>query len=347
MFNTKPKFDHQPDKAGFYSEKAIRDAKHALSYSTLKATISDPFSLLHGKPDLNSHKGVIFGSLVDRLLFDGPDSLSEEFALVDSFKIPTANSLEIADERIKVCIKSKGESLGSIKPSEEQFIKAARDLKLFEKNKDEVIGKKYTSDVAAYCNAKIISATGKKFFTKEDLTKAERAVEVLKTHEYSKRYLVAGEDQEVYYQVGLIEDYNGQKIKGVYDIFIIDHKHKVILPMDLKTTANKPQDFKDAFRKFDYALQAELYSFMANQYRDKHYPGYLVMDFRYMVLSSRDIENPFIYRFNEKVYAEKIAKPYGIKTLKDYIKEFNHIKTNNEFVYTEEHYTKGFIDLYV
>ena len=334
----------EPDENGFYTEMDIRNAKFALSYSTLKATIDDPISLVAGKKDLNSHTGVIFGSIVDKMLFDGPESLKDDFAIVDSFKIPTSNSLAIADEMIKQCTEEGSEK----KPGAELFLSCARDLKLFEKNKDEVITKKYTADTQAYCNAKIISASGKKFITKDDFEKAERAVEVLRTHEYTKPYLDQGrEGLEVFYQVGLIEDYGKNKIKGVYDIFIIDHNRKIILPMDLKTTAFKGRDFKRAFIEYNYALQAELYNFMAKSFAERNFPGYEVVDFRYMVLSSRDIENPFIFKFDEEVYKSKYVPRYNLKTLSDYIHEYQFISTNQEFNYPSEHVEKGFIELYV
>ena len=49
---------------------------------------------------------------------------------------------------------------------------------------------------------------------------------------------------------------------------------------------------------------------------------------------------------NFNKYKEKVVKPYSVKTLKDYIVEYNHVVKNQEFVYPSEMCRNGIMELY-
>lgn len=334
-FENKQEIEMKPNELGFYSEKQIRAMKGVLSYSTLKSVVDDPMTLLEGREDLSSHQGVTFGSVVDKMCFGEP---LDDIAVIESFKIPTAKKLEIADEMVKSKLKG-----------EEGFLKAARDLGIYKVNKDDVVKAKYDNDIKYYVNAKVMTENGQRFISKDDFAKAQRAVEVLKTHRFTKKYFdQSNKDIDVHYQAGLkAKVNNGFEIKGLFDMFIVNHEHKVIVPCDLKTTGGKAKDFKEAFKKFSYALQAEMYTILAAQWqKDQGLNGYTLLPFRYVVLSKRDIENPFVYNFDFDKYKEKVVKPYNVKVLQDYLLEYKHITTNQEFVYPEEMCRNGMINLF-
>tara|TARA_R110002020_G_scaffold132791_1_gene296439 strand:- start:2006 stop:3031 length:1026 start_codon:yes stop_codon:yes gene_type:complete len=332
--NKTVKLDMKPNELGFYSEKQIRAMKGVLSYSTLKSVVEDPISLIQGREDLSSVRGVTLGSLIDKMVFGEP---IDDIAVVESFKIPTAKKLEIADQMVKDKLKGP-----------EGFLNAARSLDIYKVNKDDVVMAKFDSDIRCYVNAKTMTAEGQRFISKDDYAIAQRGVEVLKSHRFTKKYFDQSQENiDVHYQAGLKAKVGRNEIKGLFDMFIVNHEHKVIVPCDLKTTGGKAKDFKEAFRKYSYALQAEMYSLLAAQWQSENgLKDYKLLPFRYVVLSTRDVENPFVYSFDFNKYKEKVVKPYSVKTLKDYIVEYNHVVKNQEFVYPSEMCRNGIMELY-
>ncbi len=331
-YEKKEEISMEPNELGFYSEKQIRAMKGVLSYSTLKSVVDDPMSLINGREDLSSHRGVTLGSLVDKMVFGEP---IDDIAVIESFKVPTAKKLEIADEMVK------GELQGP-----EGFLTAARNLGIYKVNKDDVVKSKFDDDIKSYVNAKLMTKNEQRFISKDDYELAQRAVVVLKSHRFTSKYFDQNQDNvEVHYQAGMKAKYGEHEIKGLFDMFIVHHESKSIIPCDLKTTGGLGKDFKEAFKRYSYALQAQMYSFLANEWRKKNYPDYNLQPFRYVVLSTRDVENPFVFEFRWANYIP-IVQQYNIKTLPDYLHEYKHITTNQEFVYPAEMVETGKIQLY-
>jgi len=323
----------EPNELGFYSEKQIRGMKGVLSYSTLKSVVEDPISLIQGRADLSSVRGVTLGSIIDKMVFGEP---VDDIAIVESFKIPTAKKLEVADKMVEMEVKGP-----------EGFLAAARELGAYKVNKDDVVMAKFDDDLKFYVNAKTLTAKGKRFLSKDDFALANRGVEVLKSHRFTKKYFDKGlENIDVHYQAGLKASFGQYEIKGLFDMFIVHYDSKTIIPCDLKTTGGKSTDFKEAFRKYSYALQAEMYTLLAQEWASKFLPDYTVVPFRYVVLSTRDVENPFVYEFNWRNYVDKVVHRYNVKTLVDYVEEYDHIVKNQEFVYPKEMVEKGKMQLY-
>jgi hypothetical protein len=323
----------EPNELGFYSEKQIRAMKGVLSYSTLKSVVDDPMSLINGREDLSSHRGVTLGSLIDKMVFGEP---IDDIAVIESFKVPTASKLQIADEMVK------GELEGPV-----GFLTAARNLKIYEKNKDETVMSKFDDDIKSYVNAKLMTKNEQRFISKDDYALAQRAVVVLKTNRFTAKFFDQDQkDIDVHYQAGLKANFEEFEIKGLFDMFIVHHGSKTIIPCDLKTTGGLAKDFKEAFKRYSYALQAQMYTHLARVWADNYYPDYRVAEFRYVVLSTRDVENPFVFEFNWQNYFDKVVSVYGVKTLTDYLIEYRHITKNQEFVYPAEMVETGKIQLY-
>ena len=80
----------------------------ALNYSTLKALDASP-ELLLSMGEFKKGEGMIFGSAVDVLLFDGVEEFDKQFYVFDAKK-PTGQLAELADAYLSITNTAKPES---------------------------------------------------------------------------------------------------------------------------------------------------------------------------------------------------------------------------------------------
>lgn len=146
------------------------------------------------------------------------------------------------------------------------------------------------------------------------------------------------------------------KIKNFRDnimLIIVDHKHKLILPCDLKTSSKKEWNFFKSFIEFEYWIQAQLYWYLINQNisQDPFYKDYKLLDFRFIVIN-RYNKMPLVWEYrdtqaivdlyygkNKQIFCRnwrsileeldyyltnKPSYPIGIKEVNDIIKYLNN-----------------------
>jgi hypothetical protein len=143
---------------------------------------------------------------------------------------------------------------------------------------------------------------GDKTVVKADMKwKADEIVKVLKTNAFTKDYFAKqdSEDYQIFYQVPIVfnlpESCKKQEGKALLDMIVVNHKEKCIIPVDLKTTSSKATDFKSSFLKWNYYIQASMYSYGLNSLTD-----YEVMPFKFVVASTTDLYRPVTYRVSKK-----------------------------------------------
>ena len=79
-------------------------------------------------------------------------------------------------------------------------------------------------------------------------------------------------------------------------LIIVDHKNKVIIPCDLKTSSKKEWKFYKSFIEWNYWIQAQLYWYIIRQNLDKDevYKDYKLLDYRFIVIS-RNSRMPLVW----------------------------------------------------
>ena len=76
------------------------------------------------------------------------------------------------------------------------------------------------------------------------------------------------------------------------DVIIIDHTDKIVYPIDIKTSYHPEQDFYKSYAKYNYYIQAELYSDILKQSITN---GYKVNDFLFLVINKK-FKNPMFWK---------------------------------------------------
>ena len=117
------------------------------------------------------------------------------------------------------------------------------------------------------------------------------------------------------------------------DLIIVDHKNKIIIPCDLKTSSKKEWKFHKSFLEWNYWIQAQLYWYIIRQNLDKDelYKGYKLLDYRFIVIS-RNSKKPLVWIYPDTqtitdcIYGNN--NQYICKNWRDIVEELHYYLTN-------------------
>ena len=339
-----------------YTEPEYRALPH-LSYSRLAGLDYDPSSL--NDSTFKKTKSLIYGSAVDCLLFDGQEIFKKNFAILD-YNGPTDIIQAVVDEVYDDYINNKDswffDENATLKTLKDNVLSTARKLDYGGKNwKDDTIINKIVSEGSDYFDF-LKENTGKTMIDAWMYERAINSVYVLQTHEFSKDYIIPkNKDIEIHYQFPIIWKYQGHDCKSLLDILYIDHKNKVIIPVDLKTSYDDVLMFPKSYIKWKYYIQASFYT-KAVSYLKLEYPhlfDYKIDNFRFMVISSNDSSRPIIWMTNQKdimcgEFGGTLRNGETVTGYKELINAYEWHTNENLYKYPKKVYDKkGHLDLNV
>jgi hypothetical protein len=310
----------------------------ALNYSTLKALDASP-ELLLSMGEFKKGEGMIFGSAVDVLLFDGVEEFDKQFYVFDAKK-PTGQLAELADAYLSIT--------NTAKPDAILAMTLADDMKLWANvgNKDKRMAK-LTGCFWEYINA-MKSSEGKDVITSIDAEKIGIAADSLRTNTFTREcYQQDDNDLEVVYQLAFAFDHKGVRMKCMLDSVVINHETKMVRPVDTKTTGNSGEAFPGAVIKFRYDLQAEVYQAGIKQWVEENHPGYSVDTFYFAVVSSAKPEKAFMYSLmtGDFVHKHNNTRVKKLRGMDELVKLFKWHSSTQQFEYSKEMYEKGSVAL--
>ena len=291
-------------------------------YSDIAGYMKDGFSYFK-RDKKEESESLTFGSMVDCLVTQGIDEfdnkycVEKEFSLSDNQKSAIKDLLEYGYENLS---DNDPEVIYAVL---EQYYKNPKSqvTKLFEegsgyykflhdtKGKIAVDYQMY-QDAIDVANKVLTSPSGRTFFNGND----------------------KGVDK--FYQLkfnGVIDDI---PVTCMVDALYVDHRVKTIWIVDLKTTcANYEWEFPKSFVKYNYAVQARLYSTIVRQIMDSDddYKDYKLEGFVFVYVS-RQNRTPLIWTFDKNLDNDDIVieKQNGDKIiLEDFrkpLKEMYRIK---------------------
>lgn len=157
-------------------------------------------------------------------------------------------------------------------------------------------------------------AKGKECVSTENMSKAMRCVNALKSHELIGEYLAkdsfANPGIEHYYQLKFKTERNGIPLKCMADLIIVDHNNKTVQPFDLKTTGHPEHQFYKSFIKWGYWIQAQLYWYIIRKTMDadEQYKDYELLDYKFLVVYTED-PHPLVWTYRDTKCNDDIS--YG------------------------------------
>ncbi len=177
--------------------------------------------------------------------------------------------------------------------------------------------------------------------SKDEMESVNKAKELIMANKYiSKYFFISSPWDEIMKQVPIYFTYKEQKCKALLDGILIDHKNKIIMPYDLKTTGKSVYDFSISYTQFGYHRQCAFYelALLSEESPIKNLleEGYTLDNFRFIVVETKvSSSHPaIVYKTSSKdrkcgIEGGYIGKKYykGIDELiDDYV---YHMSTNN------------------
>jgi hypothetical protein len=177
------------------------------------------------------------------------------------------------------------------------------------------------------------SAGNKKIISTETYNQVVAAVRALKENEATKKYFEANDpfddSLQRFYQLKFKMPYEGFELRCMCDELIVDHKNKVIYPIDLKTSSHTEWDFFRSFVQWRYDIQARLYwrIIRTNLLKDEYFKDFSFENYRFIVVNKNTL-TPLVWEFPHTQaigtlidkYGRQYRDPYEIgKVLRQYL----------------------------
>ena len=268
-----------------WTEEEYR-ADPALSYSTLATYERGGFHSLNTLSEKKESPSLTFGSAVDTYLTDGEAAFNERFAVMD---------YNITDGGINVCkalFTLYGEHYKEFKNIPEVLVSQVaqevgfwKDPKWNNRRYKEVLN---TGDVDIYY--KVLTDTDKTIISSKTYSEVLAAVDALKYSEATKYYFAENnpfdDSTRRYYQLKFKATLDGIDYRCMADLIIVDYKHKIIYPCDLKTSNHYESEFYKSFIDWNYQIQARLYWRIIRDCmdRDEYFKDFELANYTFIVV---------------------------------------------------------------
>lgn len=273
----------------------------AINYSLLSKLSFDPSQV---KRDEKETEAMGFGSLFDCLITDA-DRFDSEYVVSDVEK-PTAQLGEFLD----IFLEYK-----KMENSDEEAYKLSHaEMKMRNPKLRDSLDKfieRMNTEAVSYLEF-LETSKDKKVVTKDDFYLAERMKSGLKNNQFTRGYFDMPYDWETRFQVPLEGVLGEFKYKGLLDMLLINEAKKEIIPIDIKTTSEYPNQFQKSVAKWNYLIQSSLYYDLVAL----NFPDYKLHDFIFLVSSKVLPDKPYVWKVDAAGrYVGKYGTTsrYGIK----------------------------------
>ncbi len=303
--------------------------KEAINYSSLSALATSPQAYI-ARDDMEEIPAFRKGSAVDCLLTT-PDEFYSEFYVMESDKTPSPAMLKYIEELYKT------------DSHEKAYIASGYKLK------PEAIQAKFETEGKAYYQG-LKDARGKTLLGFEEYGQVQNAVRQVKEGEFTAKYFqpVTSKDYQILYQFPIYWEVEGHACKSLLDLLVLDHVTKTIVPIDLKTTGKSALNFRSAFMKWKYYLQAAFYSEAVNFWKnnDTDYVDYTIKNFKFIVVETMGNNPPVIYETTNNDLDVGTNSGYDshgnyIKGFVELINDLNYHDKNGCWDFPKEIYTNN------
>ena len=299
-------------------------ADSAYSYSTIAKYNREGFDNLAHLFDKVESPSLLFGSMVDTLLTDGEEAFNERF-LVASF--PTIPDSQIA---VVKALKAKQLALNFDAIPDATILETCLELNFQNNWKPETRVKVIKENGREYYNL-LTLAEEKTVVETQMYQDALGCVQALRESPSTSYYFAKDnpfDGVERLYQLKFKGEYNNIPLRCMADLIIVDHKRKVIIPCDLKTSYKPEHRFYKSFLEWNYWIQAQLYWYIIKQNleRDEYFKDFVLLDYRFIVICNKT-RNPLVWIYSDTQATETLEYhngQYVCKNWRGIVTELDH-----------------------
>lgn len=280
------------DISWLVSENTYRQDS-ALSYSTLARYEREGFNGLSKLFDKLDTPFLTFGSAVDSIITGGKEEFEERF-LIAEFPSITDNIIKI----VKSLFNRFNDTYRTLNEIPDTDIIYETITNSYQLNwKPETRAKVIKEKGGEYYNILFI-AKDKTILDTKTVEDVFKAVSALKTSEATKWYFSDIYDGlERLYQLKFKGTFNNVDYRCMADLLIVNHEHKWVMPIDLKTSSHKEWDFAESFNTWLYNIQSRLYSriIKQNMENDDYFKDFDLLDYRFIVVNRYNL-TPLVWK---------------------------------------------------
>ena len=293
------------------TEPEYRDDS-VLSYSTLARFEREGFEHLDTLFEKIETPSLLFGSCVDTILTDGDEAFMEQFFIGD---LPSMKpSAEPVVKKLFELFHDSYTNINDIPNS--AVLPVVKEYNYEARWKDDTRCNSVKQEGFKYYQT-MYMAGDKRLVTQDMYNKVFACVRALKDYPQTSKYFMPDDpfsDVKRFYQLKFKDTLNGIEYRCMPDLIVVDYKHKVVIPCDLKTSSNKEYAFPKSFVHWRYDIQARLYWRLIRKAMDKdeYFKDFTLKDYRFIIVSSSGSPMPLIWEFGETT-AKGTVEVAGIK----------------------------------
>lgn len=182
-----------------------------------------------------------------------------------------------------------------------------KEVKFVGKNLEKILELFTTPDkdgnVAEMWYKEALDTIGKQIVTADQCEKAEKVVEVLRTHSYTADIVnqVTEGDVEIFNELIILYSIDGILYRSMVDKLKVSHEKKEIQPYDYKATYDVENGWEYSYLKFFYHLQVGLYDIAIKEWAIEHkLQDYTVKPMVYIAADTTGQDAPVVYTMTDQ-----------------------------------------------
>jgi hypothetical protein len=326
-----------------------------LNQSLLKKILISPRSFLEAQKkyqeqDESSEEHFVFGSMVDLMLTGTKAEFDEKYHRVSDDAKCTEAVKVIVEGAFKEAVELDPLFTGEISDYRLSVLQHCKYQNYQSNWKDDTRVDKIIEQGAKYFKV-LAKSIGKTVISDTEYSNALACKMALQADQFIKPFVDKKYDQEVEFWDKFIVEFTfqGLDIKGELDRVVINHKTKVITPVDFKTTGKTVTGFQYDFWKYRYDFQAATYRIGLEQHpkiEELIAKGYSLNLFHYIVVE-KDLKNfPMIFVVSVDVQevgliGGELSNGTRLEGLSQAIVRYKYASENNAWDYPMEYYQTG------
>lgn len=310
-------------------------ADPAYSYSTLSRFDREGFRKLGSLFDKIDSPALRFGSAVDTMLTDGETAFTQRFMVCE---FPPLS--EVLISLTKELFNSYGSEFRSLDLLPDEVI-LARSFTYQSNWGDEAKLKHIRSKCGDYYKLLALSAD-KEILSQRDYDDTVACVSELKNNPYTMGFFKINPFDtrfEKVFQLKFKDEFNGIPVRCMFDEIIVDHKEKMIYPIDLKTSGHAEEDFEQSFVTWRYFIQAQLYTYILQQVisKDEYFKDFKIAHYSFIVINRFTLA-PLVWRYYENFSEVDLKDDKGniYKNWRKLLVELDYYLHSPDIKYTKE-----------
>ncbi len=271
-------------------DEATYRADSALSYSTLARYEREGFNGLPHLFDKLDTSSLTFGSAVDSIITGGLEEFNSRFMTAEFPLLPDS-----IVKVVKILFYKYGSTNRTLSSISEDSILEIVELTNYQSNWRPITRINNIKEKGTEYYNLLFIARDKTILDSATYNNVMNAVNALKTNDATKFYFANDnpfdKDIERLYQLKFKGTFNGINYRNMADLIIVDHKNKVVIPCDLKTSSHKEWDFYKSFVEWKYDIQARLYwaIIRQNMDNDPYFKDFKLLNYRFIVVNWRTL----------------------------------------------------------